>query len=143
MQIPTSAWWVHPDQVSKTAPSGEYLVTGSFMIRGKKNFLPPSQLIMGFAYMFKVDPTSVANHVNERAVRTLVDCTQSISISSLLLLLAHRANDDGTTASPLISSFFCSQCQNWPTRATMTLRDQLVAVAMTKKRRTLRFQRRD
>jgi hypothetical protein len=28
-------------QVSKTAPTGEYLPTGSFMIRGKKNFLPP------------------------------------------------------------------------------------------------------
>ncbi len=28
-------------QVSKAAPSGEYLVTGSFMIRGKKNYLPP------------------------------------------------------------------------------------------------------
>ena len=28
-------------QVSKTAPTGEYLVTGSFMIRGKKNYLPP------------------------------------------------------------------------------------------------------
>lgn len=28
-------------QVSKTAPTGEYLVTGSFMIRGRKNYLPP------------------------------------------------------------------------------------------------------
>lgn len=31
----------HPVQVSKTAPTGEYLVTGSFMIRGRKNYLPP------------------------------------------------------------------------------------------------------
>lgn len=35
-KIVTSAWWVSADQVSKTAPSGEYLTTGSFMIRGKK-----------------------------------------------------------------------------------------------------------
>uniref|UniRef100_A0A8C1TYK8 Ribosome quality control complex subunit NEMF n=1 Tax=Cyprinus carpio TaxID=7962 RepID=A0A8C1TYK8_CYPCA len=41
-------------QVSKTAPTGEYLTTGSFMIRGKKNFLPPSYLIMGFGFLFKV-----------------------------------------------------------------------------------------
>ena len=31
----TSAWWVYADQVSKTAPSGEYLPTGSFLIPGR------------------------------------------------------------------------------------------------------------
>lgn len=34
-KVVTSAWWVYHDQVSKTAPSGEYLTTGSFMIRGR------------------------------------------------------------------------------------------------------------
>ena len=91
-----------PMQVSKTAPTGEYLTTGSFMIRGrsavamlkaesstvfsirvfphsaiaaysmffgqnvfphcsnylhstgKKNYLPPSYLIYGFGFLFKV-----------------------------------------------------------------------------------------
>ncbi|KAL7069054.1 hypothetical protein ACR3K2_05870 [Cryptosporidium serpentis] len=47
-----SAWWVYPDQVSKTAPSGEYLTTGSFVIRGKKNFLPPLKLEMGLVLVF-------------------------------------------------------------------------------------------
>ncbi|KAI8814303.1 hypothetical protein BJ742DRAFT_672012 [Cladochytrium replicatum] len=47
-KIVTSAWWVHSHQVSKTAPTGEYLGTGSFMIRGKKNFLPPVPLVYGF-----------------------------------------------------------------------------------------------
>lgn len=42
----TSAWWVESHQVSKTAPTGEYLTVGSFMIRGKKNFLPPASLEM-------------------------------------------------------------------------------------------------
>ncbi|KAJ4871179.1 zinc knuckle (CCHC-type) family protein [Raphanus sativus] len=32
-KIVTSAWWVYPHQVSKTAPTGEYLTVGSFMIR--------------------------------------------------------------------------------------------------------------
>ena len=41
-------------QVSKTAPTGEYLTVGSFMIRGKKNFLPPNPLVMGFAFLFKL-----------------------------------------------------------------------------------------
>ena len=39
-------------QVSKSAPTGENLPTGSFMIRGKKNFLPPLPLVMGFTFLF-------------------------------------------------------------------------------------------
>lgn len=31
-------YWVHPWQVSKKAESGEYLPTGAFMIRGKRNY---------------------------------------------------------------------------------------------------------
>lgn len=62
------AWWVEFDQVSKTAPTGEYLTTGSFMIRGKKNFLPPAQLLLGFAVMFQMSEDSKANHVKHRIV---------------------------------------------------------------------------
>ncbi|CEP14532.1 hypothetical protein [Parasitella parasitica] len=62
-KIVTSAYWVYPDQVSKSAPSGEYLTTGSFMIRGKKNFLPPVQLVYGFGYVFKLDESCIGNHV--------------------------------------------------------------------------------
>ncbi|KAL6190803.1 hypothetical protein ACLB2K_037197 [Fragaria x ananassa] len=65
----TSAWWVYPHQVSKTAPTGEYLTVGSFMIRGKKNFLPPHPLIMGFGLLFRLDESSLGSHLNERRVR--------------------------------------------------------------------------
>ncbi|KAA8497307.1 Nuclear export mediator factor Nemf [Porphyridium purpureum] len=68
-KVVTSAWWVYANQVSKTAPSGEYLTTGSFMIRGRKNFLPPMQLVMGFGVLFRVDPSCAANHLNERTIR--------------------------------------------------------------------------
>ena len=34
------AYWVRPDQVGSSAPSGEYLPRGSFVIRGRKNFVP-------------------------------------------------------------------------------------------------------
>ncbi|KAL2506853.1 zinc knuckle (CCHC-type) family protein [Abeliophyllum distichum] len=47
-KIVTSAWWVYPHQVSKTAPTGEYLTVGSFMIR---------------------DESSLGSHLNERRVR--------------------------------------------------------------------------
>ncbi len=33
------AYWVNSDQVSTSAPSGEFLPRGSFLIRGKKNFV--------------------------------------------------------------------------------------------------------
>ena len=62
-KVLTAAYWVTPDQVSKTAPSGEYLTVGSFMIRGKKNFLPPSQLTMGFAFLFCLEEDSLERSV--------------------------------------------------------------------------------
>ncbi|CAJ1942040.1 unnamed protein product [Cylindrotheca closterium] len=63
----TSAWWVESHQVSKTAPSGEYLTVGSFMIRGKKTFLPPTQLEMGLGVLFRLgDDDAIARHKNER-----------------------------------------------------------------------------
>lgn len=63
----TSAYWVESHQVSKTAPSGEYLTVGSFMIRGRKNFLPASSLEMGLGVLFRLgDDASVARHANER-----------------------------------------------------------------------------
>ncbi|KXL47776.1 hypothetical protein M433DRAFT_110466 [Acidomyces richmondensis BFW] len=61
-----SAWYVNSDQVSKTAPTGEYLTTGGFMIRGKKQFLPPAQLLLGFAIMFRISEESKARHVKHR-----------------------------------------------------------------------------
>ncbi|MEM3852261.1 MAG: ribosome rescue protein RqcH, partial [Methanomassiliicoccales archaeon] len=39
-----AAYWVHPDQVSKTPASGEYLKTGSFVIRGRRNYFPKLKL---------------------------------------------------------------------------------------------------
>ncbi|KAI8958593.1 hypothetical protein F5Y11DRAFT_32364 [Daldinia sp. FL1419] len=60
------AWWVNADQVSKSAPTGEFLGTGSFMVRGKKNFLPPAQLILGLGLMFKISEESKAKHVKHR-----------------------------------------------------------------------------
>jgi predicted ribosome quality control (RQC) complex YloA/Tae2 family protein len=43
------AYWVYKDQVSSSAPSGEYLPKGSFLIRGKKNFVQHNlvQLVAG------------------------------------------------------------------------------------------------
>lgn len=85
-KVITSAWWVHHNQVSKTAPTGEYLTTGSFMIRGKKNFLPPSYLIMGFSFLFKVDEQCVFRHRGERKVKTLEEDVEDVTSSTADLL---------------------------------------------------------
>ncbi|XP_021118232.1 nuclear export mediator factor NEMF isoform X2 [Heterocephalus glaber] len=99
-RVITSAWWVYHHQVSKTAPTGEYLTTGSFMIRGKKNFLPPSYLMMGFSFLFKVDESCVWRHRGERKVRvqdedveTLESCTSELVSEELEQL------DGGDTSS--------------------------------------------
>ncbi|CAP67820.1 uncharacterized protein PODANS_1_17010 [Podospora anserina S mat+] len=60
------AWWVNADQVSKSAPTGEYLPAGSFMVRGKKNPLPPALLMLGFGLMFRISEESKAKHVKHR-----------------------------------------------------------------------------
>jgi predicted ribosome quality control (RQC) complex YloA/Tae2 family protein len=85
-----AAWWVNSDQVSKTTPTGEYLTTGGFMIRGKKNFLPPSQLLLGFAVMFQISEGSKVHHNKHRLqhtdsltsedVRNLADDAQDLSL---------------------------------------------------------------
>nr|XP_057946239.1 ribosome quality control complex subunit NEMF-like [Doryrhamphus excisus] len=85
-KIVTSAWWVHHHQVSKTAPTGEYLTTGSFMIRGKKNYLPPSYLIMGFGFLFKVDEQSVFRHKGERKVKTVEEDVEDVASRTAELL---------------------------------------------------------
>ncbi|KOC59782.1 Nuclear export mediator factor NEMF like protein [Habropoda laboriosa] len=72
-KVVAGAWWVNNDQVSKTAPTGEYLTTGSFMIRGKKNYLPPCQLVMGFGFLFRLEESSIERHKDERRVRVIDD----------------------------------------------------------------------
>ncbi|XP_051833881.1 ribosome quality control complex subunit NEMF [Antechinus flavipes] len=85
-RVITSAWWVYHHQVSKTAPTGEYLTTGSFMIRGKKNFLPPSYLMMGFSFLFKVDEPCVWRHRGERKVRGQDEDLETVASSASKLV---------------------------------------------------------
>ena len=42
-----NVYWVNPEQVSKDAPSGEYIGRGGFMIYGKKNYIKDIELRMG------------------------------------------------------------------------------------------------
>lgn len=58
-KVVSAAYWVYSHQVQKTAPTGQYLSVGSFMIRGKKNYLPIQNLILGFGFLFRIDDESI------------------------------------------------------------------------------------
>ncbi|BAM41120.1 uncharacterized protein TOT_030000383 [Theileria orientalis strain Shintoku] len=59
------SWWVYWHQVSKTPPTGEYVPQGSFVIRGKKNYLQPQKLEMGITYLFQVHPFQTLDNQEE------------------------------------------------------------------------------
>lgn len=59
--------------MSKTPPTGLYIPTGSFMIRGKRNIMTPSKLELGFTLMFTLNEESIANHMGERRPRLQQD----------------------------------------------------------------------
>ncbi|KFV66627.1 Nuclear export mediator factor Nemf, partial [Dryobates pubescens] len=98
-RVVTSAWWVSHNQVSKTAPTGEYLTTGSFMIRGKKNFLPPSYLMMGFSFLFKVDESCVWRHREERKIKVQEEDVETVSSSASELVAEEVELLDGGDSS--------------------------------------------
>ncbi|KAJ1806195.1 hypothetical protein LPJ56_006426, partial [Coemansia sp. RSA 2599] len=99
-KIVTSAWWVEAHQVSKTAPTGEYLTTGSFMIRGKKNFLPPAQFVYGFGFLFRLaDDESIARHAAARQQRLALVQEGFCAASKVARENADKADDDNNNPS--------------------------------------------
>lgn len=76
------AWWVNADQVSKSAPSGEYLGTGSFMVRGTKNILTPQPLVLGFGFLFKISEESKPNHVKHRIYDLAADIGEGSPVAA-------------------------------------------------------------
>ena len=52
-------YWVKPEQVSKGAPSGQFLKKGAFIIRGKKNYVRHVPLKVAIGITFENDMTLV------------------------------------------------------------------------------------
>lgn len=90
-KIVTSAWWVEAGQVSKTAPTGEYLGTGSFMIRGRKNHLPPSQLTYSFGIMYLLDEET---RLARRAARLERESIESANSEKSLIVTKNQGSDE-------------------------------------------------
>ncbi len=57
-------YYITPEQVSKKAPSGEYLGKGAFMISGKKNYFRHTELKIGLGVKVNKEAEVVAGPVN-------------------------------------------------------------------------------
>ncbi|NXT18729.1 NEMF factor, partial [Syrrhaptes paradoxus] len=126
-RVVTSAWWVSHNQVSKTAPTGEYLTTGSFMIRGKKNFLPPSYLMMGFSFLFKVDESCVWRHREERRIKVHDEDLEAVSSSASELAAEEVELLEGGDSSSEEEKAECQEAPEETEAVSETSRDEGVA----------------
>lgn len=79
---------------------GELLAPGTFSVRGRKNFLPPNPLVMGFGYLFRVDAASAANHVGERRILYGADADSSLSFMKPYRAPVARASSVATSRAP-------------------------------------------
>jgi predicted ribosome quality control (RQC) complex YloA/Tae2 family protein len=81
-----SAWWVLVDQTSRVhEATGELVTGGGVSVKGKKNWLPPSQLLLGFAVGWLIGEESRGNHGKLRvgAVDGTAAATQAVESMSL------------------------------------------------------------
>lgn len=72
--VPDNAWWVNPEQVSKTTQPGEYVTTGSFIIRGKKNYIKNTKLELGLGILFKNDNEPLLSGVPKNVIYAVPVC---------------------------------------------------------------------
>jgi len=98
-KVTAQVYWVHANQVSKTPPTGMFIGTGSFIIRGQRNFLRPYKFELGFTLMFCVSEESLANHIGERHCRESVQEMEEIALQRAdSALSASAASNEGNAA---------------------------------------------
>jgi predicted ribosome quality control (RQC) complex YloA/Tae2 family protein len=54
-----NVYWVHPDQLSKTPPSGQFLEKGAFIIIGKKNYIRSVPLRIAIGLLIQENRMSI------------------------------------------------------------------------------------
>lgn len=116
-KVGTQSYWVYADQVSKTAPAGMYIGTGSFVIRGKRNFIPQQPLELGVALLWRYDTANVMDPAseapppwqvaysdkNESIICTTEDAGQTVDESGKLLVLStQKQKSQVTTAEQVL-----------------------------------------
>jgi predicted ribosome quality control (RQC) complex YloA/Tae2 family protein len=66
-------YWIKPDQISKTPPSGQFLEKGSFIIKGTKNYVRSIPLRVGIGLQMKENQLTVIGGPAE-SVSKQADC---------------------------------------------------------------------
>lgn len=96
-------YWVHPEQLSKTPPSRQYLKKGAFMIRGRKNYIKnvPLQIAIGIMPTKEMElkviggPTkAIAKHTNIYAEIVPGDTSSSELAKKLRQVWTKKAPQD-------------------------------------------------
>jgi predicted ribosome quality control (RQC) complex YloA/Tae2 family protein len=83
-----SAYWVFPEQVSKTAESGEYVSKGAWIIRGKRNYVFNLRMELeiglyqyGDAVIPMISPVGIPRNVETKLVRIAPGDTKRLSVA--------------------------------------------------------------
>jgi len=108
---PDKTWWVKPDQVSKTAPTGEYVGKGSFIIRGTKNMLHQPNLRMGLSLLFKnTDSETLSDSGGEKTEWCIPVCApySAVSKNKFKVKLVPGNMKIGRTLKEIKSIFFAN-----------------------------------
>ncbi len=90
------AFWVNPDQVKKSAPSGEYLPRGSFFIEWKKNFVKNLRVELSLGIMTSdklphEESESPSEQRAEALIQPVVVCGPEKSLTGYCISLAKIA----------------------------------------------------
>ena len=73
-KAPDYAYWVQPEQVSKTTESGEFVQKGAFIIRGKKNYIYRTQLELGCTIVdshFMIAPYKCIQKIDKNKIKIM------------------------------------------------------------------------
>ncbi len=96
-----TAYWVKPDQVSKTPQTGEFLARGAFVIRGKRNYVENINLELGLGeiiYQGKrklmAGPINAVKVIAQKYVILVPGDVKKNSIAKQLSELFEVANED-------------------------------------------------
>jgi hypothetical protein len=87
-------------------------VTGSFIIRGKKNFVNPPKLELGYTVMFVLDDISMLNHENERRLRGANDDGEMELLRNTSETLDEEFDDDEEDEVKVVSSKKVEEVKN-------------------------------
>ena len=96
-KTPDYAYWVYPKQVSKTPESGEFVQKGSFIIRGKKNYIYRTVLELGCTILdkqFMIAPYKCIQKFDKNKIKIIPGCQKrKNSINNIIKKLKIDHND--------------------------------------------------